>query len=250
MAKRPIKNIDPLNPPQSLDETLFFGMILDDEQKKFRDAIWSEDKLVILCDAKAGSGKTQIAVMVAELLYRYRRYDGIVYITAPVQEQKIGFLPGTAQEKLSVYNEPFYQAALKANINIEQSLCGNVDSEKNGTAYIQCVSHNYLRGCNFENKVVIIDEAQNFYLDELKKVLTRIHDNCKVVVIGHTGQIDLYHHPENSGFQPYLDHFASVDWAEVCHLSKNYRGRISNHADELVNPNYSIGASYGNNRDL
>lgn len=149
MAKRPIKNIDPLNPPQSLDETLFFGMTLDDEQKKFRDAIWSEDKLVILCDAKAGSGKTQIAVMVAELLYRYHRYDGIVYITAPVQEQKIGFLPGTAQEKLSVYNEPFYQAALKANINIEQSLCGNVDSEKNSTAYLgRVVSVQYFEETN------------------------------------------------------------------------------------------------------
>ena len=233
MAKKFVKQIDRSNVPETLDDSLFFGLILDDEQKDFRNAIWSKDKLIVFCDARAGSGKTQIAVATAELLYQYGRYDGIVYITAPVQEGKIGFLPGTVQEKLSVYNEPFYQAAIKANINVEQCVFDDIENQKNGTAYIQCVSHNYLRGVNFENKVVIIDEAQNFYVDELKKVLTRMHDSCKVIVIGHTGQIDLYHHPENSGFAPYVEHFKNVEWAEICHLTVNYRGMISNFADEL-----------------
>lgn len=171
--------------------------------------------------------------MTAQLLCKYNRYDGIVYITAPVQEGKIGFLPGTVNEKLAVYNEPFYEAAIKANINIEQSICEDIENQKNGTAYIQCVSHNYLRGCNFENKVIIIDECQNYYVDQLKKVLTRMHDNCKVICIGHTGQVDLYHHPQNSGFAPYLQHFKNVDWAQVCHLTHNYRGKISGYADSL-----------------
>lgn len=233
MAKKPVRRLDLSNVPDTLDDNPFFGFVLDDEQKAFRDAIWSKNKLVVFCDAKAGSGKTQIAVATAELLYQYGRYDGIVYITAPVQEGKIGFLPGTVQEKLSVYNEPFYQAAIKANINVEQCVYDNIENQKNGTAYIQCVSHNYLRGMNFENKVVIIDEAQNFYADELKKVLTRIHDSCKVIVIGHTGQIDLYHKPENSGFASYIEHFKNVDWAQICHLTHNYRGLISSFADEL-----------------
>ena len=43
-------------------------------------------------------------------------------------------------------------------------------NEKNGTAYIKAITHTFLRGTNFENKVVIIDEAQNYYFDELKKV--------------------------------------------------------------------------------
>lgn len=232
MAKR-IRTMDHQDVPADLSEHPFFGLHMDDEQKAFRDAIWDPEKLVVMCDAKAGSGKTQIATMTAELLYRYGRYNGIVYITAPVQEEKIGFLPGTVQEKLSVYNEPFYQAALKANINVEQALVENVENQKNGTAYIQCLSHNFLRGCNFENKVIIIDEAQNFYKDELKKVLTRMHDSCKVIVIGHTGQIDLYHRPENSGFAKYIEHFRKVPWAAICKLTKNYRGMISSYADEL-----------------
>lgn len=231
MAKKTQKSPDYTNPPQTLVSHMFFGMNLDEEQTAYRDAIWSQDKLIVFCDAKAGSGKTQIAVMTAELLCKYGRYDGIVYVTAPVQEGKLGFLPGTVQEKMKVYNEPFYQAALKADIDVQHAFFDDPENEKTGSAYIQCLSHNYLRGCNFENKVVIIDEAQNFYKDELKKVLTRVHDTCKVVVIGHTGQIDLYHHPENSGFAPYIRHFEPVEWAEICHLHNNYRGKISSHAD-------------------
>lgn len=231
MAKKTQKTPDYSNPPQTLDGHMFFGMKLDEQQTAYRDAIWDPEKLIVFCDAKAGSGKTQIAVMTAELLYQYGRYEGIVYITAPVQEGKLGFLPGTVQEKLEIYNEPFYQAALKANVDMQHSFHGDPESEKSGAAYIECMSHNYLRGCNFENKVVIIDEAQNFYKDELKKVLTRMHDTCKVIVIGHTGQIDLYHHPENSGFAPYIKHFEDIEWAEICHLTNNYRGKLSNHAD-------------------
>lgn len=239
MNKKQQKCLDYSNAPKTLDDHIFFGLVLDEEQKAYRDAIWSEDHPIVFCDAKAGSGKTQIAVMTAKMLYDYHRYDGIVYISAPVQEEKLGFLPGTVQEKLAVYNEPFYQAALKANINVQQDIAGDIENDKNGTAYIQCISHNYLRGCNFEKKIVIIDEAQNFYMDELKKVLTRMHDNCKVIVIGHTGQIDLYHHPENSGFAPYIKHFANVKWAAICKLTKNYRGIISNHADTLLFNRYN-----------
>ena len=234
MAKRNVKTTEYKNPPQTLTDHVFFGMKLDEQQAEYRDAIWDPEKLVVFCDAKAGSGKTQIAVMTAELLYQYGRYEGIVYITAPVQEGKLGFLPGTVQEKLEIYNEPFYQAAMKANIDVQHAFFGNAENDKYGNPYIECMSHNYLRGCNFENKVVIVDEAQNFYLDELKKVLTRMHDTCKVIVIGHTGQVDLYHNPQNSGFYPYLKHFENVEWAKVCKLETNYRGKISNHADDLI----------------
>jgi len=237
-TKKHTASTTPVNkpePPATLSEHPFFGLKMDKDQIAFRDAIWNPEKLIVFCDAKAGSGKTQIAVMTAELLYQYRLYDGIVYITAPVQEKQIGFLPGTAQEKMSVYNEPFYQAAIKANININQSVINEDDPAtlKNGTGYIQLMSHNFLRGCNFENKVVIIDEAQNFTMAELRKTLTRIHDTCKVIVIGHHGQQDSAEKCTTSAFEKYIVHFSDLDWAAVCHLSKNYRGLISNHADSI-----------------
>lgn len=225
-----------MNFPDILDDRPFFGMQLDEEQLAFRDAIWSKDKLIVLCNAKAGTGKTTIAVMTAQLLYLSGRYDGIVYITAPVQEERIGFLPGTAQDKTLVYCEPFYAAAEKANINIYTAVKQEQDpltAQKYGTAYIDCRSHNYLRGVTFENKVVIIEEAQNYYLDELKKTLTRVSDSCKTVVIGHTGQCDILKHPENAGFSRCLNLFRDKPFAAVCELNHNYRGIVSATADEL-----------------
>ena len=96
------------------------------------------------------------------------------------------------------------------------------------------MTHTFLRGTNFENKVVIVDEAQNFYFDELKKVLTRVHDSCKVIVIGHDGQNDLISNPERSGFVPYMEWFNNDERTAVCRLEKNYRGWISQHADDLT----------------
>ena len=171
---------------------------------------------------------------VADLLVKYGRYDGIVYIQAPVQETKQGYLKGTLEDKSVYYFTPFYDALSKLGINLSTTMCNDNMNQKLGTGYIECMTHTFLRGTNFENKVVILDETQNYYTDELKKVLTRLHDNCKVIVIGHTGQIDLYKNVENSGFARYLNHFKDEEQCAVCELTKNYRGWLSNFADDLT----------------
>ena len=220
--------------PQTLKNHQFYGFKLDEQQKAFRDAIWNENNLIVFANARAGTGKTLIAVATANLLVQYGKYKGIVYIVSPVQESKSGFLPGDADEKTRVYTEPLYDALGKIGVNpytaVNQE---SIMNQKNGTGYIDCLSHLWLRGCNLEDKVIIIDESQNMYTDELKKVLTRIADTSKTIVIGHTGQCDLYHNKENSGFAPYIEHFKDQPYAQVCELTKNYRGVVSNHADAL-----------------
>ena len=97
--------------PQNLDEyPTFYGMTLDPEQKIFRDAIWNPDIDVVFCNARAGTGKTTIAVGVANLLVQYGLYNGIAYIVSPTQEEKQGYLPGTQEQKSAPYMEPLYQA--------------------------------------------------------------------------------------------------------------------------------------------
>lgn len=233
MSKK--KTIDYTDVPETLTEHPFYGLTLDEDQKKFRDAIWDKDKLIVFCDAKAGSGKTTIATGVADMLVKYGRYDGIVYIASPTMEMKQGFIPGSISEKSEPYFTPFYQALEKIGVNVNTATYDDILNQKNGTAYVQCMTHTYLRGCNFENKVIILDECQNYYLDELRKTLTRIHDNCKVIVIGHSGQIDLYYNPDRSGFVKYMEHFANThdDRVAICQLTQNYRGWISRTADEL-----------------
>ncbi|NBK77283.1 phosphate starvation-inducible protein PhoH [bacterium D16-76] len=224
---------DRLSAPSSLKNHPFYGLTLDEQQKEFRDSIWSMDKLIVFCNAKAGTGKTLIATATANLLCKYGRYQGITYIAAPTQEQKQGYLKGTIEEKSEPYFEPFYEALKKIGVNLNTSFYDNPINEKFQTAYIECLTHTFLRGTNFENRVVIIDECQNFYFDELMKVLTRIHDNCKVIIIGHDGQNDLLSNPDRSGFVPYLNWFKDDDRTAVCKLEKNYRGWISQHADRF-----------------
>lgn len=234
MAKTNNKQNNSVTAPRDLNDHPFYGLVLDEQQRAFRDAIWDPDKLIVFCNAKAGTGKTFIATATADLLVKYGRYDGIVYISSPTQEGKLGFLPGEIADKVAVYSEPFLQALIKLNINPKTAIHQfDIMNQKNGTSYIDAITHVYLRGCNFENKVVILDETQNYYVDELKKTLTRMADNCKVIVIGHSGQIDLYHNPENSGFVRYLNHFKDDPRTAVCELTTNYRGWISSHADSL-----------------
>ena len=241
MSKRIAHNNQPsfyANPPKNLDDDIFYGLQLDDEQKAFRDAIWNEDVRIVFCNAKAGTGKTTIAIGVANLLYQYGLYNGINYIVYPTQEQKQGFMPGDLTAKTEPYMEPLYEALLAIGVNPMQAVVGmdsSFNSVKNGQTYIQCMPHTFLRGCNFENKVVISDETQNGYISEIKKVLTRAHDNSKMIIIGHSEQKDLYKHSENSGFTKAIELFASKNDPRVaiCNLTHNYRGWISTIADEL-----------------
>ena len=212
----------------------FYGLILDDEQRAFVDAIMDQNKTIVFCDAPAGTGKTTLAMGAANILVQDKRneLDGIVYIVSPYGEGKQGYLPGSITEKSEVYYEPAYQAMVEVGLNPYSDVYTRAMTEKRkpGDGTVKMLTHTYLRGTNLQKKVVILDEAQNYTVSELKKVLTRIHDNCKVIVIGHTGQIDIR---GGSGFARYLEHFEGQERCAVCKLVTNHRGWLSTFADEL-----------------
>ena len=233
---------DPQLAPKTLKDQPFYGLDLDPEQEIFRDAIWDPEKTIIVCNCKAGVGKSTIAVGTANLLVLYGRYDGIIYIMSPTQEERMGYLPGTLEEKSAPYMQPLLDAMITLGIPEFALLTDdNIKGAKSGDAYIQFMTETYLRGCNLENKVIIIDEAANFYFDSLKKTLTRIHDNAKVILIGHSGQCDILKHPERSGFVPYIEAFQKeVDEngphaknISICQLTQNHRGWLSTFCDNV-----------------
>lgn len=211
----------------------FYGLTLDAEQEAFVEAIRDLSKTIVFCDAPAGTGKTTLAMGAANILVQDKRneLEGIVYIVSPYGEQKQGYLPGSITEKSEVYYEPAYQAMVEVGMNINSCVYSeSMISKKKGEAFVKMLTHTYLRGTNLRNKVVILDETQNYTVPELKKVLTRIHDSCKVIVIGHTGQIDIR---GGSGFQKYLEHFQGQEKCAVCKLTTNHRGWLSTYADQL-----------------
>lgn len=220
------------------ENNLLFGFEpkLTMEQREFVNAIF--DHQLIFVNAKAGTGKTTLAVACAKILKK-----PLTYIFNPVQEGAMGFRPGTQAEKESIYHQPLIDALLEINENPAQCMYNeqvlaneairrkvNIKQVMDG---IWCYPKSplFLRGTNLKDTTVIIDECQNFTTMELRKIFTRIHDSCKVICIGHSGQIDIP--ASKSGFVPYMEHFKDQSYCKIVTLSKNFRGNLANWADML-----------------
>lgn len=237
MPKRVQKAPDYTNPPESLDDIIYFGLKLDDEQKAFRDAIWDENKDIVFVNAAAGSGKTLIAVATSVLLCHYKKFDDIVYVMHAVGDAQ-GFLPGTISEKSSVWFEPLYQALIKCNEWPDRVVKNSMTDSKNDLAYITAITDSYLRGSNIgggdHRSILIVDEAQNYGPFDLRKVLTRACEGTKVIVIGHTLQCDLPGGARSSGFTSCMEHFRAKqnERFAFCELHTCHRSLIAQVADE------------------
>ncbi|WP_186321344.1 PhoH family protein [Bacillus sp. FJAT-22090] len=211
-----------------------YSVLGDKHQYAYMQSLWASTDVVqsVFVDAKAGTGKTTLAVAAGVYEIEKGTYDKIIYVRNAVAVRDQGFLPGSVTEKEYVYFAPLFDALLNLHHDGYSSWYENDDEHKK----IVMTSTSYLRGVNFKNAFVIIDEAQNLDLNELQTVLTRIHDSCKVVVIGSTRQIDnvkkLGMIKGYSPFEVYMKHFEGH--LSVQHkLITNYRGQFSNWSDEI-----------------
>lgn len=226
------------DPPDTLDNHPFYGLTLDEEQKVFRDAIWSKDIDIVFCNSRSGGGKTLISVATANLLVQYGIYSRLIYVCSPCgNERRLGYLPGTISQKSEVLYEPLYSALEALGINPFTTIDdGSLVSQKyDGAGYIKPLTDVYLRGCNLDNSVILIEETQNVEFHLLKKILTRVCKNTKVVCIGHDGQIDLQDR-DSSGFVRYIEWFKAKNDNRVafCELNQVHRSWIAEYADQLV----------------
>lgn len=232
MARKRMQPNYELDPPTTLTGQPFYGLELDEEQLGFANAVWDDNNDIVFVNAKSGTGKTTVATGVANMLVQYGKFSSIIYIMSPYGESKQGFLPGGLTEKSSVYFEAFYQALVKCDINPNTAINDeSMVNQKNGTGFITTITDTYLRGSNLDDAVVIIDEAQNYTFQQLKKVLTRVGDKAKVIVIGHDMQCDL-DDVSQSGFVKYIKHFSNRDRCAVGELTTNHRSWISDWADQ------------------
>ena len=149
----------------------------------------------------AGTGKSYCAGALAAEELEARRVERII-ISRPAIEagESMGFLPGDLHEKF----DPYF-AAFRDCLN-ERLGRGAVDCGlKNGRIVVSPLA--YLRGKTFNDAIVVLDEAQNCTRAQLKMFLTRIGENCRVVVNGDIKQSDIGH---NSGLQDAIDRLRGV----------------------------------------
>jgi phosphate starvation-inducible PhoH-like protein len=152
-------------------------------QRLYLDAIEKFD--LVFGIGPAGTGKTYLAVAMAVGALLCKRVSRIV-LTRPAVEagERLGFLPGTLQEKVDPYLRPLYDALFEMieSEKVEKLLERNV---------IEVAPIAFMRGRTLNDSFIILDEAQNSTPEQMKMVLTRQGFNSKMVVTGDITQIDL-----------------------------------------------------------
>lgn len=147
-----------------------------------------ESSKVIFCLGPAGTGKTLLSVAYGLKAVADGVFEKCVIARPMIEAGKsIGYLPGNLEEKTDPFFFPIYDAFAEL-VNPEQ--LRNIKERRNN--FIELIPLNYLRGRTLKNSFIIIDEAQNMTLPELKLVLTRMGVNSKIVLTGDPKQIDLY----------------------------------------------------------
>lgn len=159
-------------------------------QQELVKAYFNSD--LIFAVGPAGTGKTYVAIALAVRALKNREIKRII-LTRPAVEagERLGFLPGDMKDKLDPYLQPLYDAL--GDMIPSKKL---QDFISDGT--IQIAPLAYMRGRTLDRACVILDEAQNTNLGQLKMFLTRMGPNAKFIVTGDASQVDLPH-KEDSG---------------------------------------------------
>ena len=180
-------------------------------QKRLVKEYYDNDLIFAL--GPAGTGKTYTAIALAVRALKNREVKRLI-LTRPAVEagERLGFLPGALKEKLDPYLQPLYDA-LQDMIPAKklQSLM------EDGT--IQIAPLAYMRGRTLDKAFVILDEAQNTSLSQLKMFLTRMGNDAKFIVTGDATQIDLPH-KDDSGLLKGVEMVRSIRGISVVNFTK------------------------------
>jgi phosphate starvation-inducible protein PhoH and related proteins len=174
-------------------------MAMNDAQQRYISALQTHNQIIVT--GFSGTGKTFIAASHAANLYANRKIDRII-ITRPniAVGKDLGYLPGTLEEKYTPWIMPVLDV-------LEQQLGKNVVETGMKAGNIQMVPLSVMRGRSFNKSFIIVDEAQNLTIHEMKMLLTRVGKECTIVINGDIKQSDIN---QQSGL------------SKILHLAKKY----------------------------
>jgi phosphate starvation-inducible PhoH-like protein len=178
-------------------------------QRKYVEAIEGND--MVFGVGPAGTGKTYLAVAMAVAAMNAKKVSRIVLVRPAVEAgEKLGFLPGSLQEKVDPYLRPLYDALydLLDPEKVDKMLEKNV---------IEVAPLAFMRGRTLNDAFIIMDEAQNTTVEQMKMFLTRMGNNSKAVITGDITQIDLPN-PRKSGLVDAINVLEGVEGIKFCHF--------------------------------
>ena len=178
-------------------------------QRKYVEAIEQSDMTFGL--GPAGTGKTYLAVAMAVSALMAKKVSRIILVRPAVEAgERLGFLPGSLQEKVDPYLRPLYDALydLLDPIKVDKMLESNV---------IEVAPLAFMRGRTLADAFIIMDEAQNTTTEQMKMFVTRLGNNSKCVITGDLTQTDLPN-PKKSGLLEALNVLSGVEGIRFCHF--------------------------------
>jgi len=200
------------------------------EQKFAIDLLTRDDVKLVTMTGIAGSGKTYLTLMAGLSGLQEKKYDRIV-ITRSLQTvgKEIGFLPGDIDDKMSPWLSPIldnFRTAFKDVTYFEMM-------RQKGQIEVSPLA--FIRGRTFNNTFLIVDEAQNSTIHELKTIITRIGENSKVVLLGDTDQIDTpYLDSLSNGLTIIVEKFKQYDISGHITLLKGERSELATLASQVI----------------
>ncbi len=214
-----------------------------------------EDHEVVFAIGPAGTGKTYLAVAAAVNALRHKKVDRIILVRPAVEAgESLGFLPGDMQEKVDPYLRPMYDAL--ADLMSYDRMRRYIE-----LGVIEIAPLAFMRGRTLHNSFVILDEAQNTTVRQMKMFLTRMGVNSRCVITGDVTQIDL-RDPNSSGLvkiQSILGHVHDIRFIyfhpedvvrhrlvrDIIRAFDDYHARMNGQSDDGVGENLEAPAAEG-----
>lgn len=220
MARKKLRKEKNLDFLEQMDAVVDYQMSmkqvkpLTEKQSQLFDSFYSGKDLML--HGSAGTGKTFLSMYLAltDIIER-KKYSKLTLVRSIVPTREIGFLPGSLEEKIEIYELPY--------VSICAELFGRKDAYYLLKSYdmIDFICTSYIRGVTLNNTVIIVDECENLNYHELDSIITRVGDNCKIIFSGDTKQSDFTRLNEKIGFINFKKIIDNLDFFDTIEFSKN-----------------------------
>ena len=166
-----------------------------EKQKEFFKIALNYNTKIVFVGGPAGTSKTLLATYCGLQLLNMKVISDIMYLRSAVEssDRSLGFLPGSADEKLRFYNLPFLD-------KLDELLATTKPEKLEQENRVSMFPVNFARGMNWKNKCIILDEAQNSTEKEITTVLTRLGEGSRAFILADPMQTDLRNEGSQGGF--------------------------------------------------
>lgn len=170
-----------------------------EKQKQFIELALNKESKIIFLNGPAGSSKTLLSCFIALKLLKDKKVSDLIYIRSVIESasRSLGYLKGEIDQKFEPYLMPLHD---KLN---ELLYRADIDKLFNDNRIIASPI-NFIRGANYNAKIILVEEAQNFEFRELVTAMTRIGKFSKMIILGDSMQSDIN---SKSGFKKMFDLF-------------------------------------------